>query len=167
MMAHNRKGSICEVLVLGLLLVPQWSGAHERSGADEEQILAIHRGLIASHLNRDAKAIVAAEADEITVVSRGDVLLLKKADRLAQFENYLSQVEFKEYRDLVAPTVRVSEDGTLGWLIAQVRIRGSGRDNDGIIAPFEWTWAWIELYEKQSGKWLRVGEVSNMKPMGE
>lgn len=141
--------------------VPQ---AQDQSGSDTEEILTIHKDLLASHLRNNVAGVLKAEADKIVVVSRGEVLFPTKVERAMQFERYLKQVEFEEYRDLISPIVRVSKDGTLGWLIAQVRIVGTQTDSDGTSIPIESTWAWIELYEKHDGRWFRVGEVSNVKP---
>ena len=72
------------------------------------------------------------------------------------------------YRDLIDPIVRVSKDGTSGWLIAQVEIMGTraagGEKANGERTRFHSVWAWIELYEKRDGRWYRVGEVSNVRP---
>ena len=138
--------------------------AHERSRSDAEEILTIHKNLLASHLRNDVDGVLEAEADEIMVASRGEVLFPTKVERAMQFERYLKNVQFEEYRDLISPIVRVSRDGTLGWLIAQVRIVGTRMDSGGKSIPIESTWAWIELYEKREGRWLRVGEVSNVRP---
>lgn len=138
--------------------------AQEQSRSDIEEILTIHKDLLASHLKNNVAGVLEAEADKIMVVSRGEVLFSTKVERAMQFERYLKRVEFEEYRDLISPIVRVSNDGTLGWLIAQVRIVGTQTDIDGTSIPIESTWAWIELYEKHDGRWLRVGEVSNVKP---
>jgi hypothetical protein len=128
------------------------------------EILKIHEGLIASHLAGDVAGILAAEADEYTVVSRGEIRFPRKAERVAQFTSYLQSIEFTEYRDLVPPLVRVSDDGTLGWLITQAVIAGTQRDETGDPIPVESVWAWVELYEKRDGEWVRVGEVSNRQP---
>ena len=63
-----------------------------------------------------------------------------------------------------APVVRVSEDGTLGWLIAEVEVRGTQVAEDGASTPIESVWAWIELYQKMNGEWSLVGNVSNRRP---
>ena len=65
--------------------------------------------------------------------------------------------------DLRPPLLRVSADGNLGWLIAEVEIRGT-RIVDGVETPVDAIWAWIELYEKQSGTWRLIGNVSNRRP---
>jgi hypothetical protein len=64
--------------------------------------------------------------------------------------------------------VRVSDDGTLGWLIAQVEIIGTQAADqaagDDERVRIDSVWAWIELYEKKDGRWYRVGDVSNVRP---
>ena len=72
--------------------------------------------------------------------------------------------KLQEYRDLTDPVVQVSGDGTLGWVIVQVEARGSQTNAAGGKTPLEFVSAWIELYEKRDGRWLRTGNVSNFKP---
>jgi hypothetical protein len=139
--------------------------SRDPSATAAKEILRIHEDLIASHLKNDAEAILAAEADEYLVVGRGEVRFPTRADRLEQFKSYLESIEFQEYSDLMTPIVRVSEDGTAGWLITQARIVGTQKDQDGNPIRTESIWAWIELYEKHGGSWLRVGEVSTKKPI--
>ncbi len=129
-----------------------------------EEILKIHKALLASHLQNDAEGALADEADEVVVVSRGEVLFPTRQDRVRQFTRYLENAKFERYQDTITPIVRVSADGTMAWLIAQVQIIEVQTDNDGERVPVESTWAWIELYEKRNDRWLRVGEVSSMKP---
>ncbi len=138
--------------------------AGEPPDSDIDQILKLHRELLESHIRYDAHGVLAAEPEEIIVVSGGEVRFPRKAERVSRYERYLENVEFTEYQDLIGPIVRVSDDGTLGWLIAQVKITGTVTDGDGEKTPIDSVWAWIELYEKRDGRWLRVGEVSNVKP---
>jgi ketosteroid isomerase-like protein len=132
--------------------------------SDVEAILKMHKDVIDAHKNNDVDALFAIEAEEIVRVSRGEVLYPSKKDRFARFKWYFEHTEFEEYRDLVEPIVRVSEDGTLGWLIAQVKIVGTQTDDDGEQSRIDSVWAWIELYEKKNGRWYRTGDVSNLRP---
>ena len=88
---------------------------------------------------------------------------LTAAGTRAHLGPYLAATTFHEYRDLIEPVVAVSEDATLGWVIAQVYARGIQRQEDGTREPLEFTCAWIELYARREGRWLRVGNVSNFK----
>jgi len=132
---------------------------------DVEQIRTIHRRLIAAHLAGDVRGVLEAEAETLRVVSRGEVRLVTRAERVQDFTSYLRSTTFSHYRDLIEPAVRVSADGTLGWLIARVEITGSRMDRHGARSPFSDVWAWVELYEKREGRWIRVGEVSNVAPV--
>jgi hypothetical protein len=138
----------------------------QKSHNDAAQILKLHEDLLESHRKNDAPGVLAAEPEHIVAVSRGEVLFPLKADRLDHYREYLADVEFSEYGDLMEPMVRVSDDATLGWLIARVKITGNQLGRQGEKVPFDSTWAWIELYEKREGRWFRVGEVSNAKPPG-
>jgi len=60
--------------------------------------------------------------------------------------------------------VKVSSDGSLGWVIVQVGARGVQAMDDGTKKPIEFVSAWIELYEKRDGRWYAVGNVSNFRP---
>jgi hypothetical protein len=144
------------------LISPQRILAQTSSHAD--QILHIHKELLASHLENDAGGVLDAEADTIVVVGRGEVSLVVKEQREQQFKKYLEHVKFKQYEDLIPPIVHVSEDGTMGWLIARVRIVGEDISDKNKPVAFESIWAWIELYERHGERWVRVGEVSNLKP---
>ncbi len=157
-------------IIAAAIIIPAIAAAadaREEQGGDAERILRIHKDLIAAHLAHDAPGVVSAEAESILVVSGGELRLVSKKERLETFRSYLANVSFDDYRDIVKPIVRVSRDGTLGWLVARVRIAGERTDAEGRKTPFESVWAWIELYEKRAGRWMRVGEVSNLKPMEE
>ncbi len=80
------------------------------------------------------------------------------------FSAYFEASEFQTYGDMVPPVVKVSADGTLGWVIAQVEVAGAQAVADGESASLAFVSAWIELYEKRGGEWARIGNVSNFAP---
>jgi len=98
------------------------------------------------------------------IANRGEIT---RPDRKARREGlgpYLEQTRFSKYRDKVPPIVKVSADLSLGWVIVQVEARGDRTTPRGRVEPLEFVSAWIELYEKGNGRWIRVGNVSNFKP---
>jgi hypothetical protein len=141
------------------------AGPEERSRNDVEQILELHKAVLEAHKAGDVDGLLAAESDEIVRASRGEVLFPPKSERVLAFTRYLQSTAFEEYRDLIDPIVRVSDDGTLGWLIAQVKIVGTQTSGSGERVRIDSVWAWIELYEKKAGQWYRVGDVSNVRPL--
>ena len=130
---------------------------------DVEVLLKLHRAVLDAHRRQDADAIVDREADDYVIANRGVVTTPSREERRARIAAYLGSTRFQEYRDLIDPIVRISEDGMQGWVVAQVFASGVQDDGDGGETPIEFTCAWIELYEKRAGRWVRVGNVSNFK----
>ena len=166
-MIGNRNGRwsalVCALVLVGLGLV----GGCERDvdvTADEEALLARHAFVLEAHRTGDVPGWMASEADTVISVNRGTITYSAAADRRARRERYLGSTTFSVYRDLRPPLVKVSDDGTLGWVIAEVEIRGVRKGEDGTETPVDSIWAWIELYEKNEEEWKAIGNVANMRP---
>jgi hypothetical protein len=112
----------------------------------------------------DAALLVADQAPDMIIVNRGEVTRPSLEERRAFFGSYLGRTVFSEYRDLVEPVVKLSNDGSLGWVIVQVGARGVQTAEDGTKEPIGFVSAWVELYEKRDGRWYGVGNVSNFRP---
>lgn len=133
------------------------------AGDEAESLLALHAKVMRAHLDGDVEALLADESDDYVVADRGEILRPTLAERRTLFEPYFAETRFHEYRDVTEPVVDISGDGTMGWVIVSVRARGVRTRPDGTRQPVDFTSAWIELYEKRDGRWLRTGNVSNFK----
>ncbi len=134
--------------------------------ADTRELLRLHEEALRAHLESDVELLFEAEGEEYVIASRGEVTTPDTEERKEFLGPYLRQTRFSTYRDIVSPIVKVSADGSLGWVIAQIEARGEHTAADGAVQRLEFVSAWIELYEKRKGRWLRVGNVSNFKPGG-
>lgn len=132
---------------------------------DEEQLLALHQEAIEAHLRNDVEIMLRDEEDDYVVGSRGEVSYPTKPERRARLGPYLKATAFEVYRDEIPPIVKVSQDGTLGWVICQVYVKGQQDTGEGEMAQLEFNSSWIELYEKRNGRWVRTGNVSNIRPL--
>ncbi len=159
----NRIINVLSIIALFLSL-GFGAGVAEQSDKDAKEILRLHKELIDAHKAKDVDKLLASEPDRVFSVSRGEIIYQTKAERISQFTRYLESTRFEEYRDLIDPIIHVSDDGTLGWLIAQVKISGTRTGDGGTDRSFESVWAWIELFEKKDGRWYRIGDVSNVRP---
>jgi hypothetical protein len=128
---------------------------------DRARLLALHEQAMEAHRKSDVELLLQADAEDFVLASRGEISRPTLEQRRQFLGPYLRGVRFAEYVDVVPPVVHVSADGTAGWVVAQVRARGSGVGGAGRSLQFES--AWIELYEKRGGAWRRVGNVSNFK----
>ena len=117
-----------------------------------------------AHRDGNVDIIIGNEPQDYVIASRGAISHPTIDQRRAALGPYLATTRFVEYVDIVAPVVAVSRDGTLGWVIVQVRAAGERSDEAGAKHPIAFESAWIELYEKRDGRWFRVGNVSNFKP---
>ena len=128
------------------------------------QLLALHEEVMRAHRESNADLLLRSEAPDYVSANRGQVTRPTLEARRARLQQYLRASRFDEYIDLVPPVVRVSDDGSLGWVIVQVRAAGVQTTQDGGSQPLAFESAWVELYERRGGSWYRVGNVSNFKP---
>jgi hypothetical protein len=139
------------------------AAAASSAPSDSAQLRALHERVLEAHRKNDVEMILADDAEDPVVANRGEISRPTKEERRQRFAPYFASTRFEVYRDLVEPIVRVSDDGTLGWVICQVEVRGTQKDEAGKDAKLEFVSAWIELYEKRHGRWWRSGNVSNFK----
>lgn len=157
---------MCRSLVLSLLAALAASGCSKSVDREGEiaELAALHASVLEAHRSGDVDAWMANEADTVVSANRGVVSFPVASERRSKRTGYLGATTFSEYRDLRPPLVKVSEDGTLGWVIAEVEIKGTFSLETGDDVPVDGIWAWIELYEKRAGVWKGVGNVSNRRP---
>lgn len=126
--------------------------------SDREQLLALHEKALRAHREQSIAVLLEDEVEDYVVASRGEIFIPSKQKREESMGPYLRSTKFESYVDTREPIVKVSDDGTLGWVIVRISARGVQEGE-----PLEFTSAWIELYEKRNGRWWRVGNVSNFK----
>lgn len=117
-----------------------------------------------AHRESSADLLLRADAPDYVSANRGQITQPSLDVRRERFRQYLGTTRFSEYIDVVPPIVRVSDDGSLGWVIVQVRATGVQTTQEGGSKPLAFESAWIELYERREGSWYRIGNVSNFRP---
>lgn len=130
----------------------------------ETELRALHQRLLEAHRRGDVGSWVAVEGEGYVSVDNGVIRVPTREERWAARQRYLATTAFTVYRDLREPVVHLSDDGMMGWLIADVEIRGTQRRADGGSTPVEETWNWTELYQRQPAGWKLIGTVSNRRP---
>lgn len=128
------------------------------------KLLALHEEVMRAHRESNADLLLRSDAADFISANRGQVTQPTLDERRAGLGQYLGTTRFAEYIDVVPPVVRVSKDGTLGWVIVQVRAAGVQTTQERGSQPLAFESAWIELYERRGGNWYRIGNVSNFKP---
>ncbi len=133
---------------------------------DEQQLLKLHQDFVDVHLlGRTVTEQPAAQASTYTVAYQGEIFQSEGSDFSSFYESIFSTRDYNSYNDLIRPVVKVSEDGSLGWIIVQIQADGVRFDSQGQVSgPLEFTSAWVSLYEKTNDQWRMAGNVSNFKP---
>ncbi|MDH5643222.1 MAG: hypothetical protein OEY63_03395 [Gemmatimonadota bacterium] len=151
------------IALIAILLVSPFQLAGQHRSADEQALLDLHAEILRAHVEGRVDIWMTLESDSYVSVNRGRITFPEASIRREQRAAYLAATTFEVYRDLRDPIVRISEDGSLGWLIAEVEIAGSAPGPDGESTSFNEIWAWVELYEKADGRWRGIGNVSNRR----
>lgn len=134
---------------------------------DAAELRRLHQELLEAHRTGDVDRWMAVEAADYVSVNGGRITFPEASERRAGRAAYLASAEFEVYRDLREPLVRVSDDGSLGWLVAEVEVRGTTTSDTGQVEAFHDIWAWIEMYARVDGRWRLVGNASNRRPGGQ
>lgn len=149
------------VLVLAAGMPAHATESAGPASTDERRLLALHEAGLKAHMDSDIDALLAIQADDFLLVDRGEVSTLSKQDVRDFLGPYLASTKFEFYRDKVPPLVKVSKDGTLGWVAAQVEARGESVGPDGQARTIEAVFAWIALYERRGGEWISIGNATS------
>jgi hypothetical protein len=133
------------------------------NGTDAGMLLRLHQEVMNAHRQLSVDMILRNEAAEYIVAGRGKVTQPTLEERRARLAKYFASTRFTEYVDVIPPMAMVSADGSLGWVVVQVRAKGEQEVAPGRFEPLEFESAWIELYRRGPEGWRRVGNVSNFK----
>ena len=156
--------SLLSLLVLTIGIAACATTAPSSTVSDERKLLELHDAALKAHIDRDVNALVATQADDFVLLNRGEVSHPSRQQRQEFLGPYLAATKFEYYRDKAAPLVKVSRDGSLGWVVAQVEARGVTVTPQGEHKPLEFEVAWIELYERRGKEWVSIGNASSFKP---
>jgi hypothetical protein len=103
-------------------------------------------------------------SEEMLFVSEGEIRLTAKAEQQQMLADYFRDAKYDEWEDLEEPIVRVSDDGSMAWMITRLRVRRTQRDATGAERERAFVYAGIMTYEKVNGEWLKVANVSTFEP---
>lgn len=131
--------------------------------ADFAELMKLHEQQKTAHLTYNAELFVEMFAENLTQVQKGNVVTRTKAESLARFKNYFSSFKFIEWENYKPPVVRISKDGTMATIVVQKRVRGTYKNEKGEEVLDQTDFAWIEVWEKQNGKWKIVTVASTEK----
>ena len=141
------------------------SGCHNRVNVEKEKaaIMAIHETVRQAHLDHDATKFLSHNAEQWLSVRDGSVSLRNKEQTLKDLDQYLKSVDFREVVDVTPPEIKISEDGSMAWLIGNVRVSGTQQQPNGGHTEVSFISTWLSVYEKRGSDWYLVATATTEK----
>ena len=130
----------------------------------EGELLALHQADRRAHFEHDIDGLLRNLGGELLDVRDGKINHLSREDVRKKFVEYFQSAQFTAWDDLEPPIVRVSDDGSMGWMIVRVRIAYTEKDSSGKKAVHDDTMAWMSTYEKREGHWTMTAVTSTTAP---
>jgi hypothetical protein len=126
--------------------------------AERESLLALHRAEIRAHIDRDAEALARDHGDDFVSATRGKITRSTKEQTRKFFTEFFKGATYPLYEDLEPPVVRVSDDGSMGWILSRIRVRRVDAEGES-----GFVYAGMMAYAKRDGRWVRVGNASTFE----
>ena len=130
----------------------------------EGELLALHQADRRAHFGHDIDGLLRNLGGELLDVRDGKINHLSREDVRKKFVEYFQSAQFTAWDDLEPPIVRVSDDGSMGWMIVHVRIAYTEKDSSGKKAVHDDTMAWMSAYENREGHWTMTAVTSTTAP---
>lgn len=143
------------------------SGCSADLAAEREALLELHERARVAHLEGDPELLISMFADDIVMVNDGRVQRPTREESLQRFSGYLESVRFLEWSDISPPVIRISDDGTMAYVIVQKRVRLVTADSGPDTEQEQTVFAWTETYEKRGGVWKITSVTSTDRPGGD
>jgi hypothetical protein len=133
--------------------------------ADRAALMQIHADDRRAHFERNVDLLMSHAADELISVRDGKISRRKLEEDRAFFTKYFEGATYAVWDDLEPPILRISEDGTLAWMIVRVNVRRTQQKAGEPKAERAFVYAGITTYEKKNGRWVRTANVSSFEPV--
>jgi hypothetical protein len=138
------------------------SAAHDLEAARRE-LLALHESDRRAHFTADAGLLASSAGESLLTVSRGALERVTPAAERRRFEEYFRGARYEAWDDLEPPVVRVSDDGSMAWIVSRLRVKRTAPAPDGALQERSFVYAGIMTYARRDGRWTRTANVSTFE----
>lgn len=123
----------------------------------KQELLEVHTFERDAHLACDLEAMMRNQADSFTAVGDEGIKVLTGAQMRQIFKQAFDGATYHEFDDLEAPSIHVSDDGTLAWMAVRISVWKSQVDKDGVMQERRFISTAILTYQNRDGRWVRTG----------
>ena len=147
-----------------LILTSLFSGEPSplRCSTGEEaaaELRAAHEMDRRAHLEGNAELMAPGMADQVAVLSNGNLSVNPKEKMISFFKGYFARVKYLEWADAAPPIINVSPDGQVGWMAVKVRARYLERAKPD-TGEKAFKSSWISTYRRVGCEWKLTANSS-------
>jgi hypothetical protein len=151
---------IGSVLILAGLISAQPSAPRCSTGDEAAaELRAAHETQRRAHLEGNAELMAPGMADQMVLVSNGDLSVNPREKMISFFKGYFARVKYLEWSDAAPSVIKVSPDGQTGWMGVKVRARYVERAKPE-AGKKAFKSSWIATYQRVGCEWKMTGNSS-------
>jgi hypothetical protein len=117
-----------------------------------------------AHFNRDASIIFSQFADEYFSVGNGRLTAPDREAGRKRMQSYLDASTFLEWDDITPPVIRVSDDGSMAFVLVHKKVRLRAKGSDGKEREETEAYAWSTILRRIGGAWKVASVASTRTP---
>lgn len=153
-------------LIVAMILIPA-AASGESADLGSRAIRGILDADQKAHLTGDA-SLIGANLDETVVEVSGGTKSVRSGEEIeAFFRERFETVDYSTWKDIEPPTIRISADSTMAWVVRSIYAELEVAGTDGRPArSAEFTSVYTSTYEVLDGRWKLTSVTSTFLPPG-
>jgi hypothetical protein len=130
---------------------------------DKAAILRLYETTRRGHLDGDAAKLLAHYAPRWDDLRDGAVVARTIDEELRRIADHLGGTRYLAWDGVNPPRVEVSPDGTMAWLLGEVRARAIRTRPDGSAREIAYRCAWLQVYARRDGRWAAIVNAPSVR----
>ncbi len=123
---------------------------------DKAAILHLYETTRRGHLDGDVTKLLAQYGPQWDDLRGGTVVVRTIDDERKRIADQLAGTRYLAWDDVTPPRVEVSSDGTMAWLLGEVRARAVQTQPDGSEREIAYRCSWLQVYAQRDGQWAAI-----------
>jgi hypothetical protein len=157
-----RESAILRLPLASACSVGSSSARIDLEAARAELLNTIHRDRLA-HYRADPVLLASCTGGAFLSVNGGKVRTITPSGQREMFERVFRGAHYHEWDDVEPPVVRVSDDGSMAWVVSKLKVRRTAPNDTGQPSEQSFDYAGIMVYEKREGRWVKTANVSTFE----
>ena len=157
-----------QLMLFGLLAILCLFNSCTRTVQNEKDRLALLESITrdrTAHYTTSAALLLEDALDSFISVSNAQVKVSSLEERMKFFDRNFDGAVYSKWDYVQEPIVRISNDGSMAWVISKVEVRRTKIDANGVTKPEGFIYAGIMTYKKVDDQWKKEANVSTFEPL--